>query len=160
MNNLTTRKIVLGLLMTLVLAFGVQGTANALDAPTIISNGTQIGDLGWLSIGGTITVSSPSFGNSGANVRESISISVKGGGANFDDPDFEDSRTTTLETWTDTAANPDTFDKDFPSTVVITVRIAGEVTVTVNYTTDTATSSTRNGSIVQTYYVVKQAFAV
>ena len=30
MNNLTTRKIVLGLLMTLVLAFGVQGTAEAL----------------------------------------------------------------------------------------------------------------------------------
>ena len=29
MNNLTTRKIVLGLLMTLVLAFGVQGTADA-----------------------------------------------------------------------------------------------------------------------------------
>ena len=29
MNNLTTRKIVLGLLMTLVLAFGVQGIAEA-----------------------------------------------------------------------------------------------------------------------------------
>ena len=33
MNNLTTRKIVLGLLMTLVLAFSVQGTANGADLP-------------------------------------------------------------------------------------------------------------------------------
>ena len=31
MNNLTTRKIVLGMLMTLVLAFSVQGTADALE---------------------------------------------------------------------------------------------------------------------------------
>ena len=30
MNNLTTRKIVLGMLMALVLAFSVQGTADAL----------------------------------------------------------------------------------------------------------------------------------
>ena len=34
MNNLTTRKIVLGLLMMLVLAFSVQGTADALDSLT------------------------------------------------------------------------------------------------------------------------------
>ena len=32
MNNLTTRKIVLGLLMTLVLAFSVQGIADAIDS--------------------------------------------------------------------------------------------------------------------------------
>ena len=32
MNNLTTRKIVLGLLMTLVLAFSVQGIADAVTA--------------------------------------------------------------------------------------------------------------------------------
>ena len=31
MNNLTTRKIVLGLLVTLVLAFSVQGIADALS---------------------------------------------------------------------------------------------------------------------------------
>ena len=31
MNNLTTRKIVLGMLMALVLAFSVQGTADALE---------------------------------------------------------------------------------------------------------------------------------
>ena len=33
MNNLTTRKIVLGLLMALVLAFGVQGVAEAVKRP-------------------------------------------------------------------------------------------------------------------------------
>ena len=33
MSNLTTRKIVLGLLMTLVLAFSVQGIADAADLP-------------------------------------------------------------------------------------------------------------------------------
>ena len=31
MNNLTTRKIVLGMLMVLVLAFSVQGTAEAIS---------------------------------------------------------------------------------------------------------------------------------
>ena len=32
MNNLTTRKIVLGMLMVLVLAFSVQGTADAITS--------------------------------------------------------------------------------------------------------------------------------
>ena len=41
MNNLTTRKIVLGLLMVLVLAFSVQGIADAIDR---IGRGTS-GDL-------------------------------------------------------------------------------------------------------------------
>ena len=36
MNNLTTRKIVLGLLMTLVLALGVQGIAKAVENPNSV----------------------------------------------------------------------------------------------------------------------------
>ena len=40
MNNLTTRKIVLGMLMTLVLAFSVQGIADALTL-TATSDTTQ-----------------------------------------------------------------------------------------------------------------------
>ena len=40
MNNLTTRKIVLGMLMALVLAFSVQGIADAL---TLVQ--AQTGDL-------------------------------------------------------------------------------------------------------------------
>ena len=157
MNNLTTRKIILGLLMTCVLAFGVQDIANALSEPTIGPT-----DLSFLSINGQITVSEPTFGNSEANVKESIYISVSGGSANFLDPDDDNGvRTTTSETWTEPAAGDGTFDKDFPSGgVAITVHSAGEVTVTVSYTTNDATSSTRNRSIVQTYYVVKQAYQV
>ena len=37
MNNLTTRKIVLGMLATLVLAFGVQGVAEAITDPDIVN---------------------------------------------------------------------------------------------------------------------------
>ena len=44
MNNLTTRKIVLGLLMVLVLAFSVQGTADALTFKAGSANSGQ-GDL-------------------------------------------------------------------------------------------------------------------
>ena len=42
MNNLTTRKIVLGMLMTLVLAFGVQGTADAITRFTSSSGDLQL----------------------------------------------------------------------------------------------------------------------
>ena len=41
MNNLTTRKIVLGMLMTLVLAFSVQGIADALTFGTTRTNDLQ-----------------------------------------------------------------------------------------------------------------------
>ena len=41
MNNLTTRKIVLGMLMTLVLTFSVQGIADALT----LSRSSSSGDL-------------------------------------------------------------------------------------------------------------------
>ena len=51
MNNLTTRKIVLGTLMTLVLAFSVQGIADALTFGT-----TRTGDLQTIVRGGTFSV--------------------------------------------------------------------------------------------------------
>ena len=41
MNNLTTRKIVFGLLMTLVLMFGVQGVAEAISRLTRSSGDLQ-----------------------------------------------------------------------------------------------------------------------
>ena len=55
MNNLTTRKIVLGLLMTLVLVFSVQGIADALTI-SAISNTTP-GDLGTLVTDSNFTIS-------------------------------------------------------------------------------------------------------
>ena len=39
MNNLTTRKIVLGMLLVLVLAFSVQGIADAADLPLSKTSG-------------------------------------------------------------------------------------------------------------------------
>ena len=51
MNNLTTRKIVLGILMTLVLAFSVQGIADALTFGT-----TRTNDLQTIVRGGTFNV--------------------------------------------------------------------------------------------------------
>ena len=52
MNNLTTRKIVLGMLMALVLAFSVQGIAEALtfrtsrtgDLQTVLPNNERVYD--------------------------------------------------------------------------------------------------------------------
>ena len=46
MNNLTTRKIVLGLLMTLVLAFSVQGIADALMVTRKSSDDLEVRDIG------------------------------------------------------------------------------------------------------------------
>ena len=51
MNNLTTRKIVLGLLMALVLAFSVQGIAEALTFRE-----SRTGDLQTLLPGDTFTI--------------------------------------------------------------------------------------------------------
>ena len=60
MNNLTTRKIVLGLLMALVLAFGVQGIADALtlDKENVSDLTTAHDGMGDLQ---TITVESGLF---------------------------------------------------------------------------------------------------
>ena len=52
MNNLTTRKIVLGMLMVLVLAFSVQGIADALTFNTT----TRTGDLQTVLPGDDFTI--------------------------------------------------------------------------------------------------------
>ena len=53
MNNLTTRKIVLGMLMALVLTFSVQGIADAADLPLSKTSG----DLQTKSEGETFEIS-------------------------------------------------------------------------------------------------------
>ena len=53
MNNLTTRKIVLGLLIVLVLAFSVQGIADAADLPLSKTSG----DLQTISVGDQFVIS-------------------------------------------------------------------------------------------------------
>ena len=157
MNNLTTRKIVLGMLLTLVLAFSVQGTADALA----LNPGADESDLSTLSIGESITLSNISETANVANARESVSISVRGGSATFPRPD-DTSRTTNSYAWTETA-NDTSETIGSTSSIDITVGSAGEVTVTVSYTetySDNGVNRARNASFVRTYYVVRDRLDV
>ena len=78
MNNLTTRKIVLGMLMALVLVFSVQGIA---DAQTTIRRGS--GDLQLKEVGDTFTisfsVSDVTFANNVPNGIVSINLNAASG---------------------------------------------------------------------------------
>ena len=68
MNNLTTRKIVLGLLMTLVLAFGVQGIADAL---TFRPHTSSDGDLQTVVVNNEFTISfSVSLGSNTTRITD------------------------------------------------------------------------------------------
>ena len=57
MNNLTTRKIVLGMLMALVLAFSVQGIADALTFTQPRPGTKKTGDLQTVLPGAEFTIS-------------------------------------------------------------------------------------------------------
>ncbi|MCY3723366.1 MAG: hypothetical protein OXG97_14180, partial [Candidatus Poribacteria bacterium] len=162
MKNLTTRKIVLGLLVGLVLALGVQGTADAIDTFT---PGFAPVDLSNRDAGETIVVSNFATTVNLANVREYVSLSVSGGGANFPNP-TDNTKTVTSYTWreTDTNTNDGTNHNDatLPSigSQTITVNSPGEVTVTVSYTETYNTNQSRTTSVVSTYYVVKSGIDV
>ncbi len=162
MNNLTTRKTVLGMLMTLVLAFSVQGTADAIStftpnfAPEDLNNRAE---------GDSITVDGfPTVVNL-INIREYVSLSVSGGGAKFPNP-TDNSKTVTSYTWreTDDDSNDGTNHNDASLPTIgnqtITVNSPGEVTVTVRYTETYDTSKSRTTSVVRTYYVVKDRLDV
>ena len=162
MNNLTTRKIVLGMLMTVVLAFGVPGIADAIS--TFTPSFTP-GDLSNRAEGDQITVGGFSTSVNLDNVREYVTLSVSGGGANFPNP-TDNNRTVTSYTWreTDDDSNDGTDHNDavLPtiSTQTITVNSPGEVTVTVSYTETYDTTRSRTTSVVRTYYVVKDRLDV
>ena len=153
MNNLMTRKIVLGLLMVLVLAFSVQGTADAAII-NLTSSGISA-DLSWRDIGGMITVSISGTANTD-NTVESVTFTVSNG-ATFDLTDPAGARST--HTWGETGAATNTFESTItgsttviPGTVTFTVPRAGEVTATLSAT----------GATTQylTFYVVKDRFTV
>ena len=138
MNNLTTRKIVLGLLMVLVLAFSVQGIADAVNLDPSIGED----DLSRLNIGEQITLT---FGNArnadNSDVtNESVSVSVTRNRAEFDDPDDPDD-TAYSHTWTESEDSI-----TVPATLTIDVLSAGELTVTVSWTDDEATKKSHNRS--------------
>ena len=155
MNNLTTRKIVFGMLIVLVLAFSMLGNpADALTIPTISSNPVE---LSTLNTGSTITLTvSTSFDNS--TVAEALTIGVSG--ANFPDVDNPATSVST-ETWREvdgtgnTALVGTTFDKPL-SPLVITVSTAGKVVVTVTWTRSDMSSTT---STTRTFYVVSPIVA-
>ena len=84
MNNLTTRKIVLGLLITLVLAFSVPGVVEAVEDPDIQSDALNPNAV--QNVGGTVTITIQLTPDK-TDTRETVSISKSSGidftGANF-----------------------------------------------------------------------------
>ena len=185
MKDLMTRRIILGMLMVLVLAFSVQGTADAIDTFTPTFTPT---DLNMLRINNTVVVGGITGKTPNVtghtpnipNVREYITVSVSGSGVgtgatstNFVNP-TDSTKFVTTYTWDETDVdgnatidhnNAGTFDtNDAPAPVTINIRRAGEITVTVTYSETYQDSGgiarRRHTSVVSTYYVVKQAFQV
>ena len=78
MNNLTTRRIIFGLLMTLVLMFGVQGVADAVSDPdwTLQSNTDIITDR---RVGIEFTVGEFSLNGEKVGTTESVTITISPG---------------------------------------------------------------------------------
>ena len=155
------RKTAFGLLVALVLALGVQGIADAIET---FSPGFDPEDLSNRAEGDTIVVNSFPTSVNLDNVRESVSLSVSGGGANFPNP-TDNSRTVTSYTWRETDDNSDGTNHNnaaLPTigTRTITVNSPGEVTVTVSYTETYDTTRSRTTSVVRTYYVVKDRLDV
>ena len=153
MNNLTTRKIVLGLLMTLVLAFSVQGIADALTDPTITSSPSEFSTV---NIGSTITINGLNVGLNTTTARETLRLQVSGAGASFPHP-VTSGTTTNDYTWTETStADPPDHTNgaiSIPHSVTITVgsgNAAGECIVTVTWTK----SDGSTGTEVRRFYVV------
>ena len=151
--------------MALVLALGVQGIADAVGTLTpgfTTSNPSGTENLGWLNIGSTITldIDGASADNTN-NVKESVYVHVSGGRANFPHPTTAN-RTVTSYTWNEERGTTDPEDYTngtltIRNDPVITVNGTGEVKVTVSWTSATATSNTRDESLVRTYYVVRPA---
>ena len=170
MKNLTTRKIVLGLLMVLVLAFGVQGITDALtfSASTTNSNPADSGNLSWMNVGDMITVSVTSISINQSSpidftkVKEAITVSVSGGGAEFPIGNSDvSSHTWTEEPSGDTQTNINTvitngFD------VVVTVNSPGKVIVKVSDASSGGgiTATNKAKTLAFTFYVVEHRLDV
>ena len=146
MNNLTTRKIVLGMLMTLVLAFGVLGNADALT----LSPSTSPSDLSTIATGSTITVSGIRGSLNNVNAEESVTISASSGTiVDYPSGGWTEQTTTSVTSLTDGTGNGTI---TIPSSVQITAPGAGAVvTVTVSWTpNDSSTARSKEF----TFYVV------
>ena len=151
MKNLTTRKIVLGMLMTLVLAFSVQGIAEAVTISEI-TNATP-GDLGRLVAGGNFDISfTLTEGTDDATTdnvveydQESVNITVSGAGARITSLTGVPNISTTSHTFSENPNDAPTTNDNLPSgtiTATITTSSAGELTVTIS---DRTSSSDTGG---------------
>ena len=150
MKNLMTRKIVLGILMTLVLAFSVQGVAEALSG---LSQSGLPDDLTNQNIGTSMTVTVSATPDQ-ANNREAVTVSVSGGGANFlVDGTVRTSHTFYEEDGDDTTAGFQDGTLTVP-TLTIAIRNYGKVTVRIR-DTSSVSSADRAPEIVRTYYAVR-----
>ena len=156
--------------MALVLAFGIQRIADAVDDLTPgfnTSDPTNTADLGWLNIHSTITldIDVANANNSSTHI-ESVYVQVSGGGANFPHPTTAN-KTVTSYRWDEKKGTTDPKNYtngtlNIGADVVITVRSVGEVTVTVSWTSNSQTEYNitdsrlvRDKSLVRTFYVVK-----
>ena len=142
MNNLTTRKIILGLLMAVVLAFGVQGIADALT----LNPSTSPGNHSTLIMGGTITLNGIRGTLNDAGMAESVEITTAATIEDYPSGGWMEQLTTTVP---DLTAGNGTI--TIPSSVKITFPSAGTVTVTVTWTPKVNADP---GSEVFTFYVV------
>ena len=147
MNNLTTRKIVLGMLMTLVLALSVQGIADAL---TIELSGSPV-DLSTVVDESTVTLTIAATANI-SGTKESVRLSAN---RTFF---VGDSRVSSFA-WTETDGDSDTAgfqdgSLTVPRTMEITITGRGEVTFKLTDTSSTS-SANRAAEKVLTYYVVR-----
>ena len=157
MSNLTTRKIVLGMLMVLVLAFSVQGIADALTDPSI---STSPSEFSVLNPGATITISVLSVSLNDTAQRENLQLQVSGGAATFPHPVTTGTRTADY-TWRETDTT-DPIDHNngslsIPSSVTITVgaaSAASEIVVTVTWTRETDDAAGVQGTVVRRFYAV------
>ena len=179
MNNLTTRKIVLGLLMVLVLAFGVQGVVEAISFPTTSHN--HVADYTDMrQVNGRTTISS-SISLNNSNSIEIVTI-TPGTGVSLITPVVSGGAVTLTEQKRDENGDPlndpngrffTTGGVDVGTSFRVTARFTseGERTVQINDDTnymkvdpadrpnlieDDNRNATR-GDVTYTYYVVKQA---
>ena len=166
MSNLTTRKIVLGMLITLVLAFSVQGTADAIDLVTeqnetvALTTAPEVGT--GFAITGNITLREQA-------IQESVTISISSG-IQLTSPVFSSRSLTLTERDPDDATDTDNKDGVFfsgstplPAESATAFPISGyftsygKKTITITDKTRTSTDPvyTNKGTVTFTFYVVR-----
>ncbi|MDE0424654.1 MAG: Ig-like domain-containing protein [Candidatus Poribacteria bacterium] len=152
MKNLMTRKVVLGVLMTLVLGFGGQGVVEALSD---LSQDGLPDDLTNQNVELTLTTITAPLNQ--PTIRESVNVNVNGGGANFVVGDS----TRTSYTWTedDSDLSDGTDGSLTIPSLTISIRSPGEITVRIS-DTSSVSSADRQPEIVRTYYAVKNPLDV